>query len=440
MSNDQKIFKVNKIDFGVNIKRVATNQAISSGKPQSKDNFFKKVLNLLKTISKRVAIITKFLTVEGTKIKKNFSRSIFLGRGLYFKYIANLALLLIILFGAFAYLSFDKNDPKGFLSKYSGISKLNSGIYYNTGSSESVIASKELISQHRVAAGDTLSTIAAKYSTPENVITVDTIIWANGLNPNTVLKTGMLLEIPPVSGVLHTVKRGDTVISIAKKYKLIDDKSTEEQVTGATQQIVDINYLSVVATLDSNGNEIKTPEIFEGSKLIIPGGIIEAARPVVRPTNPPSSPSSPVYTQPVIAPGASFVWPVAGGIGYISQGYKTYHKAIDIADRSSPLLVALNSGTVTFAGTRNGLCAIEVSIAYDNGFATMYCHLTVIDPSILNSMRTTKTARVVPGQVVGRMGRTGRATGIHLHMELRYKGVHVNPCGYAPFKGKAGCY
>ena len=444
MSNDDnKIFRIEKLDFGVNLKGKGSRDPIKKAEIGKRD-YLKDFLKSVKTFTRKALTFNKFAINELSKAKKNFSRSIFLGRGFYFKYIANFALLLIILSGAFVYLSFDRNDPKGFLSKYAGITSANSGVFVNTGS-QAFIAEKQFkINQHTVKAGDTISSIAAQYSSPENVISQETIMWANGLNANSVLKPGMVLDIPPVSGVIHTVKKGETVISIAKKYKLIDDKSPEAQVTGAIQQIVDINLLSVVVAQDANGDEIKVPEIVEGSKIIIPGGIIEATKPTqtIR-TSSPRAPSSPVFTAPVLINGATFAWPVAGGAGYISQGTKSYHMAVDIARTSrtsaSPALVAMANGTITFMGSRNGSCANEVYIRYDNGYESMYCHLAAFDSGLLNSMRTAKSARVVTGQVVGIMGQTGRATGIHVHTEIRLNGKSINACAIAPFKGVGDC-
>lgn len=436
MSNDEKIYKIEKLDFGVNMKSIESRDPIK--KPEvSKKNYLKLFIKFLKNSTAKTLNFNKFFLVWLSKTKKTFSRSIFLGRGYYFKYIANLALLMIILTGAFVYLSFDKNDPKGFLSKYSGIASANSGVFMNTGTRAFVAEKQVKISQYTVKPGDVLSSIAAQFSTPDNVITVDSIMWANGLKSNDVLKPGMVLDIPPVSGVVHTVKKGDTVLSIAKKYKLINDNSSVEEITGATQQITDINLLDVKVTQDSNGVETKVPEIVEGQRIIIPGGIIEEAKPVVRLSRP-SAPSSPVYTNPVVS-NTGFTWPVAGGRGIITQYYKPYtgHYAIDIADRSAPNLVALGSGRVTFAGRNSdGLCAVTVHIDYDNGFSSVYCHMSAIDPSIAQSLSAGIQPRVVAGQVVGRMGMTGMATGIHVHFMLKYKGSYVNPCGYQPMASR----
>ncbi len=436
MSNDQKIFKIDKLDFGVNMKKLAGKETLTKSVPGKKD-FLKDFSHFIKFSYVKLSHFSKVLFNELNKRKKQFSRSIFLGRGFYFKYIANLALLLIILVGAFVYLSFDRNDPKGFLSKYSGITSANSGVFLNTGTQTFITEKQFKINQHTINPGDTLSTIAAQYSTQDNVLTIDSIMWANGLKSGDILKPGMVLDIPPVSGVIHTVKKDDSVISIARRYKLIEDKSTTEELTGVIQQIIDVNLLDVRVVQGTEGSETKVPEIVAGQRIIVPGGIIEAPK-LPRPAQAPITlPRSNDRTTPIINTNGLFVWPVANGAGVITQRYSSYHTAIDIADRGAPVLVAMFPGTVTFAG-RNGdlACGITVQITYDNGFSSIYCHMSSVDGSLADTLRNGVQPRVEAGQAVGRMGASGKAFGIHVHLALKYRGVHVNPCGYAPFKGK----
>ncbi|MBI2062167.1 MAG: LysM peptidoglycan-binding domain-containing protein [Candidatus Yanofskybacteria bacterium] len=69
------------------------------------------------------------------------------------------------------------------------------------------------IVEYTVQPGDLLSFIASDYG-----VSVDSIIWANNLVNANSIKPDQVLRIPPVSGVIHKVKSGDTVASIAKKY------------------------------------------------------------------------------------------------------------------------------------------------------------------------------------------------------------------------------
>ena len=69
---------------------------------------------------------------------------------------------------------------------------------------------------HTVKSGDTLYGIAQKYK-----LSAETIMFANGLETNPdLLRLGQQLTILPTNGILHTVKKGDTLEKIAKTYKV----------------------------------------------------------------------------------------------------------------------------------------------------------------------------------------------------------------------------
>ena len=101
---------------------------------------------------------------------------------------------------------------------------------------------RRAIIQYRIKEGDTLWSIAQKFS-----ISVDTIVWANDID-SALIRPGQRLVILPVSGVMHLVREGDTVISIADKYKTDPDR--------------------IIAFNDLGGEN----DIFEGELLIVPGG------------------------------------------------------------------------------------------------------------------------------------------------------------------------
>lgn len=117
-----------------------------------------------------------------------------------------------------------------------------------------------------------------------------------------------------------------------------------------------------------------------------------------------------------------FVWPVNGRI---SSGYGMrwgkLHAAIDIAAASGTPIVAADSGVVTFAGWR-GNYGYLVEISHGNGYATRYAHCS--------KLLVSRGQRVSRGQVVARVGRTGYATGTHVHFEVLYNGRAQNPMRY----------
>ncbi len=244
---------------------------------------------------------------------------------------------------------------------------------------------------HIVKEGETLSSIAQLYG-----LQVTTIEWENGLTKSSKLKPGQELRILPLDGVRHKVARGETIYTIGKKYGLDDTQ---------VQVIVDYPF-----------NEFLNDETFElatGQSLMVPDGVkpSETVRSVAR-GNLKLTPDAGTVT----ATG-SFVWPAAGRI---TQGYRFYHKAFDIANGSGGPILAADSGTVIVAGwPDNSGYANRVIIDHGNGYHTLYAHLSVI--------QVQAGQRVSRGAVIGQMGCTGRCTGTHLHFEVRQGSVLLDP-------------
>jgi len=245
------------------------------------------------------------------------------------------------------------------------------------------------IIEYQVQSGDTISTIAEKFG-----VSVDTIRWENDLKSVKDIKPGQILRILPVSGIRHKVKPGDTIYSIAKKYQ------------ADPQAIVDWPY-------NSFAND-ETFALAVGQDLIIPDG--------VKPKETPTAPRPTYYAQ---VPGAGagtgqFVWPTSGRI---SQGFAWYHKAIDIANKDAPDILAADGGTVVIAGwVAPTAYGNHVVIDHGNGFATLYAHMSQIYVGV--------GQKVAKGQTIGKMGSTGRSTGTHLHFEIRQNGVAQNPLNF----------
>lgn len=262
---------------------------------------------------------------------------------------------------------------------------------YDTRTNVSQKPRSEII-DYEVKSGDTLSGIATKFD-----ISTDTIKWANNLDSVHTIKPGQILKILPVSGVSHTVKSGDTLESVAKKY------SAEQQ-----------------PILDFPFNDI--PDDFKlkvGQVLIIPDGVPPQA-PITTPKSRPApqylaqGSSSPTFEAPG---GGNFIWPTKG---IITQYFSWYHPGIDVADRSGPAIATSDGGTVVVAGwVDNFGFGNRVVVDHGNGYRTTYAHMSNIYVTVGQS--------VSRGQVIGQMGSTGRSTGTHLHLEIRFKGIAVNP-------------
>jgi murein DD-endopeptidase MepM/ murein hydrolase activator NlpD len=94
------------------------------------------------------------------------------------------------------------------------------------------------------------------------------------------------------------------------------------------------------------------------------------------------------------------------------------HTGIDFRGEIGEPIHATAAGSVTIAGWSGGYGKM-VEIDHGNGLATRYGHLSEIDVSAGDTIRI--------GQVVGKLGSTGRSTGPHLHYETRVNGEAVDP-------------
>ncbi|NNJ99260.1 MAG: M23 family metallopeptidase [Desulfatitalea sp.] len=102
-------------------------------------------------------------------------------------------------------------------------------------------------------------------------------------------------------------------------------------------------------------------------------------------------------------------------------GKREFHTGLDIANKHGTKIVATADGVVSFAGT-NGAFGKTVVIDHGYGLVTRYAHL--------QEGLKKKGEPVRRGEVIARMGNTGRTTGPHLHYEVRLNGMPVNPSKY----------
>lgn len=246
------------------------------------------------------------------------------------------------------------------------------------------------VSEYSVKEGDTLSTIAAKFD-----LSIESVKWANPSINWQKVKPGVVVKVPPVTGVVYKVKPGDTVYSIAKKFQ-----------TDA-QGIVDFPM--------NTFSDDETFALVAGQTLIVPDGVMPDE---TMPTGPSIARMLTPDAGSVSATG-SFVWP---GFGSISQPFRWYHKGLDIANRAGGAILAADAGTVVVSGWTNVGYGNHIIIDHGNGYQSLYAHLS--------SIAVVSGQRVNRGAVIGQMGSTGRSTGTHLHFEIRTGSGNVDPLGY----------
>ena len=245
--------------------------------------------------------------------------------------------------------------------------------------------------EYTVQDGDTLSSIADKFG-----VSLETVLWGNNLTDKSKIKAGQVVKVPPVTGVVHAVKRGETIQSISKKYDV------------DAQAIVNWPF-----------NEYANDETFAlavGQMLVVPEGVMPET-PVL-----PSQPRGPRITPNAgsVAGTGQFAWPTQGSI---TTRPVWYHMALDIANRAAPDVLAADSGTVIVAGFPDRVgYGNRVIIDHGNGYQTLYAHMAQVYVSAGQG--------VTRGAAIGKMGSTGRSTGIHLHFEIREGGVLKNPLNF----------
>jgi len=230
---------------------------------------------------------------------------------------------------------------------------------------------------YMVEFGDNISTLAVNFG-----LNQDSIISINKITNSRLMQAGRAIRIPNQDGLLHTVRSGETLESVAKQYN-------------ANMEAIKI------------ANELFSDYIAAGKDIFIPGARMDW-----------------VTLQEIN--GDLFVWPVSGAItsafGYRRDPFNNnlieFHNGIDIRGVTGTPVRAAMAGRVSAVGWDN-IFGNFVIINHHSDYRTLYGHLSVI--------RTRTGASVVQGERIGDVGSTGRSTGPHLHFTVYKHGVAINP-------------
>ncbi|MEX0617066.1 MAG: M23 family metallopeptidase [Candidatus Woykebacteria bacterium] len=240
--------------------------------------------------------------------------------------------------------------------------------------------------EYTIVKGDTLSQLAEKFG-----VSIDSIKWANDLSDADSTKPGDVVNIPPVSGVVHKVKKGETITSVAKRYK------------AAAQAIADFPFNYIDSSL----------ALQVGTTLFVPGG--EKPAPLRVPVAGSTNSQAPVY---YAASGSGlFGWPTS--VHVINQYPSWWHPAVDIGASYGDGVYAVGTGRVVTATRQWYGFGWHIFIDHGNGYVTSYAHLSDIKVNVGQSVKR--------GQIIGAVGCTGLCTGAHLHFEVRRNGSSINP-------------
>jgi murein DD-endopeptidase MepM/ murein hydrolase activator NlpD len=109
---------------------------------------------------------------------------------------------------------------------------------------------------------------------------------------------------------------------------------------------------------------------------------------------------------------------------YMSQGYSTFHPAIDLATDNKTPIKPIKAGTVVVADYSPFGYGNEIIIDHGDGMQSLYAHLSKI---------YIHTGQIVTlDTTIGLVGTTGHSTGPHLHLEIRKDGKNINPLSILP--------
>lgn len=158
---------------------------------------------------------------------------------------------------------------------------------------------------------------------------------------------------------------------------------------------------------------LPTPESFEHTLFDVP-----TMRPVPMFWNPDKLEDVIVSNDPHIPILSGMVTSSYGWRKHPVKGGRKHHNGLDIAAKLGMPVLAPASGIVVFSGVRNGYGNV-VEIDHGNGYVSLLAH---------HSKLLVKAGDVVDSTtVIAKAGRTGYATGVHVHVEVRQHGRLLNP-------------
>jgi len=237
--------------------------------------------------------------------------------------------------------------------------------------------------EYTVVPGDTISEIALRFG-----LDPATILSMNPVDDVRRLLPGTRLSIPDRDGLFYAVQPGDSLSRISSEYDV-----------------------SIASILDAN--DLASATLSVGDTLFIPGVTMNE-------------------DDYLLAIGELFQWPVGrfrftSGYGMRDDpitGQWRMHSGIDLANGVGTHIMAARSGRVAHVEANAGTYGNLVIIDHSNGFQTLYAHLS--------SFNVVRGQRVLTGEVIGRMGNTGRSTGPHLHFSVIRNRRFEDPMRHMP--------
>jgi len=257
-----------------------------------------------------------------------------------------------------------------------------------TTSASTSTAQSGAILTHKVAAGETISSIANGLGVSTAQLMAD-----NELLSASQLTVGMTLKAVH-GGILHTIESGQTLTDISKTYGVSIDAITRT-------------------------NQISDPaKIYAGETIIIPGATPDLWQTVIKLSH---------------GQATQFIWPAEGkvlsGFGWRNNPVLNtweHHDGIDIDVSTGTIVHAAAPGKVYFTGEDSDLTGYGtlVILQHANGYYTFYGHLSKVLVYVGQFVQE--------GQPIAESGNTGVSSGPHLHFEIRNGEFPVDPMRFLP--------
>jgi len=167
----------------------------------------------------------------------------------------------------------------------------------------------------------------------------------------------------------------------------------------------------------------RADQIRAGQRIFIPGVTRQLPVEIITPAEPAPAVAKTPESSPV-PPEDGFRWPVSGGInsGFGPRG-SSFHDGIDIGAPEGAPIHAIDKGEVIYSNELRGYGNIVI-VRHSGNLISVYAH------NQINLVREGQS--VERGEILARVGRTGRVTGPHLHFEIRKNNAAQDPLRFLP--------
>ncbi|MBR6728962.1 MAG: M23 family metallopeptidase, partial [Clostridia bacterium] len=273
-----------------------------------------------------------------------------------------------------------------------------------TPESAALALEKGRIVVHKTQDGETLDTVAMQYGiTAQDLLAINPIADSESPLPKTL-----------------TIQTGKPLLSV----KTVELRNFNEKIPFETVENEDPTQYEGHITVKQNGVEgekavmayITCINGAESERSVVSENLLRASveEIVVKGTK---EPPSPIGTGELVTPTA------AGSLSSrFGSRWGRKHQGIDLAAATGTEIYAADNGTVIYSKYNDGGYGYMLQIDHGNGIVTYYAHC--------NELLVPEGTVVGKGDLVARVGNTGRSTGAHLHFEVRENGVPIDPLNY----------